>query len=221
MKLDIEREKKLWEEQPIEIANDGQYLIMPVPESGRIAANGYFDAAYRELGDAVAYKEGILVNKYEGRNFIQTSRERNPFAKFKIISSVVKGGKLVPIDDSSVRGTTQKGLNTKLRTAGAKEIHNRYVSPEVINECFWGIDIPTREELIANSYPDLMERTAHQGADSMGHLSLNGLLDSISSDQEMRKKMCAHCFGGNSPRHVPDTGGAGTIVRIEDLVRNR
>jgi amidophosphoribosyltransferase len=130
----------------------------------------------------------------------------------------VRGKTIVLVDDSLVRGETMEGLVAMLRASGAKEVHVRIASPEIVNPCHWGIAFPTHEELLAYNYPNIQERTAELGLDSLGHLSLDKLYEAVGADEDIRKKFCAHCFGGNSPRYVPGTDGigeTGTINLIE------
>ena len=150
-------------------------IVVPVPDTSRTAATGYA----RKLG--VPYDEGLIKNRYIGRTFIMPSQDkRREAVKLKLnpIRSVVGGKRVVLIDDSIVRGTTMKELVALVRWGGAKEVHVRIPSPPIISPCFYGVDMPTYEELIAS------DKTVEQirkfiGADSLAYLSKEGLKKAI------------------------------------------
>lgn len=190
----------LWQEQPIDVDDNDQVLVMPVPDSGRASAIGYWKEARKTLGDRVDWDEGVLINRYIGRNFIKSKGRRSPGSKFFEIEELVRGKKIVLVDDSLVRGETMARVVEMLRFAGAREVHERNASPEIRRPCHWGVAIPTYEELSAHNIPDIIERAKAIGLDSLGHLSLDGLFDACDADQETRDKFCAYCFGGNGPK---------------------
>ncbi|OGH47570.1 MAG: hypothetical protein A3A51_03230 [Candidatus Levybacteria bacterium RIFCSPLOWO2_01_FULL_39_10] len=213
----------LWQENPIHVEEGDQITIMPVPDSGRDYETGYFRAAHRALGNRVDRVEGLKKKRYEGRSFIQPTGKRNPSERFMVIPELVKGKKVLLVDDTLVRGDTMgggkklEGLVFMLRNAGASEVHVRLGAPAIVNPCYWGVAFPTREELSAHNYPDINERARILGVDSLGYLSLNGLFEACGADNETREKFCTYCFGGNGPRKVPTSLGidSGTIDLIE------
>jgi amidophosphoribosyltransferase len=167
-------------------------LVVPVPSSGISAALGYAQEA------DIPYKQGILRNKYVGRTFIQPTQEiRDLKVKVKLnpIRDIVKGERIVLIDDSIVRGTTSKQIIRMMREAGAQEVHMAISSPPVAYSCYYGLDTSRRQELIA-AQKDLAGIKDHIGADSLTYLSQEGLLNSIAADDY---GYCTACFDGNYP----------------------
>lgn len=166
-------------------------IIVPVPDSGWPGAIGFS----KESG--IPIKEGLVKNRYMGRTFIKpTQKEREIAVKLKLnpIAQVVKGKKVVLVDDSIVRGTTSKRLIQSIRAAGAKEVHMRITSPPVTHPCYFGIDTPRRKSLIAaNSTVD--EIREEIGADSLGFISIDGLREAAGKDY----KFCKACFDGEYP----------------------
>src|SRR5947209_3781334 len=164
-------------------------FIMPMPDSGRSAALGYA----KESG--IAFEEGIVPNRFVGRTFIlpgQAQRDRAVALKLNIIPDVVNNKRIVIVEDSVVRGTTTRSKMRALRRAGAKEIHLRVSCPPIRHPCFYGIDFPTRRELVAN------ERTVDEIAkflevDSLAYLSLEGMLACLSKPP---KDYCTACWSG-------------------------
>ena len=147
-------------------------IVIPIPNSGFAAALGYSEKS------GIPFQKGLLLEKNSGRSFIlpnQKSRVQKVKEKLTAIKSVVKGKKIILVDDSAVRGTTSKEVIKMLRNAGAKEIHFRLSSPMILNTCFWGVDIPTTEELIANVHKTEKEIAQYLGADSVKYLSINDL----------------------------------------------
>ncbi|MDK2790151.1 MAG: amidophosphoribosyltransferase [Methanothermococcus sp.] len=168
-------------------------IISPVPDSGITFALGYSE----ELN--IPYYEGLIKNRYVGRTFILPTQEERDLAvrlKMNPVKSVLDGKKVVLIDDSIVRGTTSRRIVNMVRKAGAKEVHLRIGSPKIMSPCFYGIDMPTREELIANS-KDTEEIARHINADSVGYLSIEGLIKAIG-----RKNLCLACLSGEYPTDV-------------------
>ncbi|MGO1591275.1 MAG: amidophosphoribosyltransferase [Ancrocorticia sp.] len=168
-------------------------LVMPTPESGTPAAIGYAQAS------GIPYGQGLVKNAYVGRTFIQPTqlaRQRGIRLKLNPMREVIEGKRLVVVDDSIVRGNTQRALVAMLRQAGAKEVHVRISSPPVRWPCFFGIDFPTRQELIANGLT--MEGIRESiGADSLGYISLDGMVEATG---QVPGNLCTGCFTGNYPQ---------------------
>jgi amidophosphoribosyltransferase len=172
-------------------------LVIPVPESGTPAAIGYAEAS------GIPYGQGLVKNSYVGRTFIQPSqtiRQRGIRLKLNPLRDVIEGKRIVVVDDSIVRGNTQQAIVTMLREAGALEVHVRIASPPVKWPCFYGIDFATDDELIAGRC-QASEICAAIGADSLGYVSLDGL---IAATTQPRGSLCRACFDGQYP--VPVTG---------------
>lgn len=174
-------------------------VVIGVPDSGLAAAMGYA----KETG--LPYAMGIVKNKYIGRTFIaptQAERERLVFVKLNALKSDVSGRRVVIIDDSIVRGTTSRRLVEILRRAGAREVHFRVSSPPVKFPCYFGIDTPSRAELIsASKEPD--EICAEIGADSLAFISLEGLFEALRLCRPESYGYCRGCFSGEYPIPVP------------------
>jgi amidophosphoribosyltransferase len=180
--------QKLAQEHPVEAD-----IVIPVPDSGRFAALGYS----QESG--IPYQEGLLKNPYIGRTFIQPDqilREYSVRLKLSPISGIVKGKRIVMIDDSIVRGTTSKKLVKLLKDAGAKEVHVRISSPPVNYPCHYGIDTPDKEELWAN-HLSVDQIRDWIGADSLGYISLKGLTGVFEKNKP--SDFCTACFSGRYP----------------------
>jgi amidophosphoribosyltransferase len=167
-------------------------IVIGVPDSATPAAIGY------ALQSGIPYTEGLIKNRYIGRTFIQPNqglRERGVGLKFNPLPEVLRGKRVVVVDDSIVRGTTTRPIIELLRRAGATEVHVRIHSPAMAHPCYLGVDTARREELIAHrlSVPDIAR---HIGANSLGYLSLEGLFRAVSlGDGEL----CSGCFTGNYP----------------------
>jgi amidophosphoribosyltransferase len=189
-RVDIGR--RLAEESPAEAD-----LVIPVPESGTPAAIGYAQ------GSEIPYGSGLVKNAYVGRTFIQPSqtiRQLGIRLKLNPLKDVIRGKRLVVVDDSIVRGNTQRALVRMLREAGAVEVHVRIASPPVRWPCFYGIDFASRAELIANGMDiDGIRRSI--GADSLGYVSLDGL---VAASEQPRTRLCMACFDGRYPIALPD-----------------
>ncbi len=186
-------------------------LVIPVPESGTPAAVGYAQ------GSGIPFAQGLTKNAYVGRTFIQPSqtiRQLGIRLKLNPMREVIRGQKLVVVDDSIVRGNTQRALIRMLREAGAAEVHVRIASPPVRWPCFYGIDFATPAELIANGVDvtdGMLEGVRRAiGADSLGYISVNGMIE--ASGQE-RSKLCAACFDGHYPISLPDDSPMSAVVR--------
>lgn len=166
-------------------------VVIGVPDSGIPAALGYSQAS------GIPYAQGFIKNRYVGRTFIsptQEIREKAVSLKLNAVRSLVKGKKVLLIDDSIVRGTTSRRMVRKLREAGAEEVHIGIVSPPVSDPCFFGIDTPNREDLIANNM-DNNEICNSIGADSLQYLSLDGLLKALGREDGF----CLGCLNGIYP----------------------
>jgi len=143
-----------------------------------------------------------------GRTFIQPSQAgRNAKVKIKFnpVREVLEGKKVVIVDDSLVRGTTSRGLVQMVRQAGAKEVHFRIASPPITGPCWYGIDTPSKSELIASSNT-VEQIRKHLGVESLGYLSLNGMLSAAGGDP---KEFCHACFSGAYPTPIPDESARG------------
>lgn len=187
--------KKLAQEYPVDAD-----IVMAIPDSGNSAALGYAEES------GIPFDMGMTRNHYVGRTFIQPKqkiRDFNVKVKLNPISSVLKGKKVVVVDDSIVRGTTSKKRVSAILAAGAKEVHLRISSPPIRNTCHFGIDTPKREKLIAakKKVKEIME---YVGADSLGYLSIEGMLDVIQAYPE--SSFCTGCFNGKYPLKVKDKG---------------
>jgi amidophosphoribosyltransferase len=167
-------------------------LVIPVPESGTPAAIGYAEAS------GIPYGVGLVKNSYVGRTFIQPSqtiRQLGIRLKLNPLRDVIEGKRLVVVDDSIVRGNTQRALIRMLREAGAREVHVRISSPPVKWPCFYGIDFATRAELIANGL-STEEICASIDADSLAYISLEELVEATSVPND---NLCRACFDGVYP----------------------
>ncbi len=167
-------------------------IVIGVPDSATPAAIGY------ALESGIPYTEGLIKNRYIGRTFIQPHqqlRERGIGLKFNPLPEVLRGKRVVVVDDSIVRGTTTRPIVDLLRRAGAIEVHVRIHSPAMRHPCYLGVDTARREELIAHrmSVPDIAR---HIGADSLGYLSLEGLFRAVGLGQD---RLCSGCFTGHYP----------------------
>jgi amidophosphoribosyltransferase len=194
---DVRRElgRRLWEESGIETN-----VVMPVPDSGRSFASGYAEAA-NEAGADTEFAEGMMKNRYVGRTFImptQDERERAVRLKLNPIKSTVEGKSVTLIDDSIVRGTTSTQLISLLRDAGAGEIHVRIGSPPIVAPCYLGIDMASREELIAADLT-VDEIEDRLDADSLGYLSIDAITEALN---RTRTDLCLGCVTGEYPYDV-------------------
>ncbi|MDF5754465.1 amidophosphoribosyltransferase [Spongiactinospora sp. TRM90649] len=188
----VEVGRRLAREHPVEAD-----LVIPTPESGTPAAIGYAEAS------GIPYGQGLVKNSYVGRTFIQPSqtiRQLGIRLKLNPLREVIAGKRLVVVDDSIVRGNTQRAIVRMLREAGATEVHVRISSPPVAWPCFYGIDFATRAELIAGSL-SVEEIRASLGADSLGYISLDELTAATTIPAG---RLCRACFDGSYPIPVED-----------------
>ena len=175
-------------------------LVIPVPDSGTPAAIGYAEAS------GIPYGAGLVKNAYVGRTFIQPSqtiRQLGIRLKLNPLREVIEGKRLVVVDDSIVRGNTQRALVTMLRDAGAREVHVRISSPPVRWPCFYGIDFATRQELIAadaEGADGIDEIRRSIAADSLAYVSLEGL---EAASHQPHDSLCRACFDGHYPVRLP------------------
>jgi amidophosphoribosyltransferase len=177
----------LWREAPVEAD-----VVIPVPDSGNAAARGLARAA------GLPQDDGFIKNRYVARTFIQPGQELRRHGlrlKFNPLREVVEGQRLVVVDDSIVRGNTMPGIVRMLRDAGAAEVHIRISSPPIKHPCHYGIDMSTREEMIAHGRT-VEEVAAEIGADSLHYLSLAGVYEAIGQPRESH---CDACFSGDYP----------------------
>ena len=183
--------ERLAKEAPVEAD-----LVIPVPESGTPAAIGY------AKGSGIPFGMGLVKNSYVGRTFIQPSqtiRQLGIRLKLNPLREIIEGKRIVVVDDSIVRGNTQRAIVRMLREAGAREIHVRISSPPVKWPCFYGIDFATRAELVASGL-EVEEIRRSIGADSLGYVSLEGLIESTQGEEN---KLCGACFTGQYPIRIP------------------
>jgi len=176
--------EKLAEEAPVDAD-----CVIPMPDSGRSSSMGYARAS------GLPYKEGIVPNRYVGRTFIKPSQAQREVAvrlKLNVVSEIVKGYRLVVVDDSIVRGTTTRFKMAQLRRAGAKEIHLRISCPPLRHGCFFGVDFPDAQHLIANG-KSVDEIAEFLKVDSLRFLSLEGMLSCVSRPKE---NYCTACWTG-------------------------
>jgi amidophosphoribosyltransferase len=198
----------LWREAPVEAD-----LVIPVPDSGNAAARGLARAA------GLPQDDGFIKNRYVARTFIQPGQElrrQGLRLKFNPLREVVEGQRLIVVDDSIVRGNTTRQIVQMLRDAGAAEVHLRISAPPIKHPCHYGIDMSTREEMIAHG------RTAAQvsdevGADSLHYLSLAGVYEAVGQSRETH---CDACFSGEYPlAGTEESGGKYSLEPTLPLVR--
>ncbi len=202
----VETGRRLAIEHPVEAD-----LVIPTPESGTPAAIGFAEQS------GIPYGTGLVKNAYVGRTFIQPSqtiRQLGIRLKLNPLKDVIRGKRLVVVDDSIVRGNTQRALVRMLREAGALEVHVRISSPPVKWPCFYGIDFASKAELIANGL-DVEGIRAAIGADSLGFVSLDGL---IAASEQPKTRLCRACFDGTYPIPLGDIVGKHVLEGIERSV---
>lgn len=195
--------KSLAQESPVVPDKDEKTIVISVPDSSNTAALGYVTESIKQ-GITTKLELGLIRNHYVGRTFIQPEqgqREMKVKTKFNTVKGVLKGKKLVVVDDSIVRGTTSKMLVKLLREAEPKEIHLRISSPPIVNSCYYGMDFPNREELIAVKCDEDLEKIRqYLGVDSVHYLSPKKLLASVPNGE--KKGYCTACFGGKYPAPI-------------------
>lgn len=196
----VEMGRRLAIEHPVEAD-----LVIPVPESGTPAAVGYAQQS------GIPFGQGLTKNAYVGRTFIQPSDTlRNLGIRLKLnpLREIIRGKRLVVVDDSIVRGNTQRALVRMLREAGAAEVHIRISAPPVKWPCFYGIDFASRAELIANGL-DTQSIASSLGADSLGYITLEAM---IEATEQSKKNLCTACFDGQYPIELPEEDSRGKFL---------
>jgi amidophosphoribosyltransferase len=195
----------LWRESPVE----GD-VVIPVPDSGNPGAAGYSKAS------GIPQDDGLIKNRYVARTFIQPGQELRKHGlrlKFNPMPEVVGGKRLVVVDDSIVRGNTTRQIVAMLRDAGAKEVHMRITAPPIRHPCHYGIDMSTREEMVAHGRT--VEQIATElGCDSLAYLSLEGVYEAIRSGRETH---CDACFTGEYPLDGTDGEANGKFALEREL----
>jgi amidophosphoribosyltransferase len=196
----------LWREAPVEAD-----LVISVPDSGNPAANGYSTAS------GIPKDDGLIKNRYVARTFIQPGQELRKHGlrmKFNPLPEIVKGKRLVVVDDSIVRGNTTRQIVQMLRDAGASEVHMRISAPPIRNTCHYGIDMSTHQEMVA--YDRTVEEVAKElNCDSLAYLSLEGVYEAIGGE---RKDHCDACFSGDYPlEHTDSANGKYALEELPTL----
>jgi amidophosphoribosyltransferase len=180
-------------------------IVVPVPDSGVAAATGYADES------GLPFRQALIRNHYVGRTFIEPSQAIRDFGvklKLNPIRHLLQGRRVVLVDDSIVRGTTSRKIVRMVRQAGAREVHLRISCPPTVSPCFYGVDTPTRSELIASNHP-VEEIRKFVEADSLGYLSLASLRKAVADD---RHEYCYACYTGDYPTE---------LINIEELIAAR
>jgi amidophosphoribosyltransferase len=189
-------------------------LVIPVPESGTPAAIGFAQQS------GIPYGLGLVKNSYVGRTFIQPSqtiRQLGIRLKLNPLREIIEGKRIVVVDDSIVRGNTQRAIVRMLREAGAREIHVRISSPPVEWPCYYGIDFASRAELIASGL-EIEEIRRSIGSDSLSYVSMEGLIAATTIDEN---KLCTACFTGTYPIAVPADMSEGKMrLEVTEVVKN-
>ncbi len=187
--------KYLAQEQPVEAD-----IVVPVPDSGVAAAIGFS----KESG--IRFEFGLIRNHYVGRTFIEPKQSIRHFGvriKLNPVAEVINGKRVVLVDDSIVRGTTSRKIVKMVRAAGAAEVHVRISCPPTISPCFYGVDTPTKRELIASSHT-VEEICKYIEADSLGYLSHEGMLRACGDAAE-EERFCSACYTGKYPVEFPES----------------
>jgi amidophosphoribosyltransferase len=183
-------------------------VVVPVPDSGTSSAIGYS----RQSG--IPFDMGFIRSHYIGRTFISPRQDMRDLAvklKLAVVKEVVKDKRVIVVDDSIVRGTTTKGKINALRRAGAKEVHMRVSCPPIRYPCFYGVDFPTKEELLANGR-DMQQIKEFLDVDSIGYISLEGMLSCASLPKE---HYCTACWTGNYPIPIQTVVNKFTMERYQ------
>ena len=180
-------------------------IVVPVPDSGVAAALGY------AAESGLPFRQALIRNHYVGRTFIEPSQAIRDFGvklKLNPVRHLLQGKRVVLVDDSIVRGTTSRKIVRMVRQAGAREVHLRISCPPTVSPCFYGVDTPTRSELIASNHP-VEEIRRFVEADSLGYLSLSSLRQAVGDD---RHEYCYACYTGDYPTE---------LINIEELIAAR
>jgi amidophosphoribosyltransferase len=201
--------KQLAHDAPVPVVpvEEKQPIVISVPDSSNTAALGYVSEC-QKMGYRCRFEIGLIRNHYVGRTFIapgQNMREQRVRCKFNTVEGVLKDRIVVVVDDSIVRGTTAKFLVRMLRDAGAREVHFRVSSPQVISPCHYGMDFPSHEELFANQFENDVERMrSWLGVDTLGYLSVEGLMTAVKSSSGSKHGFCNACFSARYPVPVEE-----------------
>jgi amidophosphoribosyltransferase len=177
-------------------------IVVPVPDSGNTAAIGY------SAESGIPFRLGLIRNHYIGRTFIEPQQSVRDFGvklKLNPVRSLLEGKRIVLLDDSIVRGTTSRKIVRMIRNAGAKEVHMRISCPPTISPCFYGVDTPSKKQLIAAN-KSIEEIRDYIGADSLAYLSLEGL--KIACGEGEKTHYCSACYTGKYPT---------TLVDVEEI----
>ena len=172
-------------------------IVVPVPDSGVVSAMGFAEES------GIPFEMGLIRNHYVGRTFIEPQSQIRHFGvklKLNAVKKIIAGKRVAIVDDSIVRGTTARKIVKMLRDVGAKEVHLRISAPPILHSCFYGIDTPTKEELIAHTH-NLEETRQYLAADSLAYLSLEKMMEVLENG---KKKFCSACFDGNYPIPITD-----------------
>ena len=200
--------KQLAHEAPVPKVkkHDKVPIVIAVPDSSNTAALGYASECIK-IGYPCKFEIGLIRNHYVGRTFIspgQDQREIKVRTKFNPVEGVLKDRIVVMLDDSIVRGTTARQLVQMVRRAGAKEVHFRVASPPVTSPCFYGMDFPSKSELLANEFSSMEAMAEWLGVDSLAYLSVEGMMGAVHRAQGQTGGFCNACFSGNYPVPVDD-----------------
>ncbi len=196
--------KNLALNHPVVDKDGDKVIVMSVPDSSNTAAIGYQNQL-EKLGISSKLEIGLIRSHYIGRTFIlpeQTKRDIGVRVKFNTVKGVIENRVIVLIDDSIVRGTTSKQLVNLIKEANPKSIHIRITSPPIYNPCYYGMDFPSREELIANRFESIEKIREHLGVDSLEYMTEGELLDSMVDHKP--EDFCTACFTGNYPIPIKD-----------------
>lgn len=202
--------KSLAEESPVQNDEDEKLVVISVPDSSNTATLGYVSQSLK-MGIKAKFEIGLIRSHYIGRTFIQPNQDMRDLKvkmKFNTVKGVLKGRKVVIVDDSIVRGTTSKQLVKLIREAEPSEVHFRVSSPPIMHPCFYGMDFPSEQELFANQFDgDIARMTRELNVDSLAYLSLEKLLESAPTEVEdstsgQRRNYCTACFSGKYPTDV-------------------
>jgi amidophosphoribosyltransferase len=190
-------------------------IVVPVPDSGVPAAIGYAAQA------KIPFELGIIRNHYVGRTFIEpTDQIRHLGVKLKHNANrgYIEGKRVILVDDSIVRGTTSEKIVEMVRAAGAKEVHMRISSPPTTHSCFYGIDTPEKEQLLASKL-DIQAMAKHIGADSLSFISMNGLYRALGEESRIddAPQYCDACFSGEYPIELTDHNGGAPSAQLSLL----
>jgi amidophosphoribosyltransferase len=195
--------KALARNYPVTDKDGEKVIVISVPDSSNTAALGY-QTELEKQGISSKTEIGLIRSHYIGRTFIQPGQEKREMGvriKFNIVRGVLEGRTVVVVDDSIVRGTTSKQLIKLIREAGPKEIHLRISSPPIMHPCYYGMDFPSRNELVANRYNgDILKIKEYLEVDSLEYLTIDEMLEAVSeADPE---NFCTACFSGNYPTKI-------------------